>query len=172
VSGALTFDPWTAVKNEAGGPAPVNPAKVANSPPPPPPEFATFAGFTEEPSANQNRIRNLRRVHRGAPLTREIGPDPLAAPFVSAESTVSRLPEREELASDAYVRRAAMQRPPSWSDAATVPVPGCFCSCCRAGRWWTERKSPTGWRCQTCHPPLHLAPGETTTMNTHERHHD
>jgi hypothetical protein len=23
--------------------------------------------------------------------------------------------------------------------------------------WWTERHEPHGWRCMTCHPPVHLA---------------
>lgn len=50
----------------------------------------------------------------------------------------------------------AMQRPPSWSNTASIPSLGCRCSCCGGHRWWTERKAPRGWRCFTCHPPLHL----------------
>ena len=53
----------------------------------------------------------------------------------------------------------ARQRPPSWVDAAATPSAGCRCSCCRGQRWWCEREAPKGWRCGTCHPPLHLAPG-------------
>lgn len=51
----------------------------------------------------------------------------------------------------------AMQRPPSWSDTASIPSLGCWCSCCRGQRWWTEREGPKGWRCGACHPPAHLS---------------
>jgi hypothetical protein len=51
---------------------------------------------------------------------------------------------------------AAYRRPPSWSDPAAPPSPGCFCACCRGHRWWREREAPEGWRCWTCHPPNHL----------------
>ena len=51
------------------------------------------------------------------------------------------------------LRRAAMQKPPSWSDPAAVPSHGCWCSCCRGVRWWAETIDPKGWRCRTCHPP-------------------
>ena len=53
----------------------------------------------------------------------------------------------------AGLRRAALQRPPSWTDPAAAPWPGCWCSCCHLGRWWTEAAEPRGWRCWTCHPP-------------------
>jgi hypothetical protein len=50
------------------------------------------------------------------------------------------------------------RRPPSWSDAADLPQPGEWCSCCSrftraGGRWWREAEAPLGWRCWTCHPP-------------------
>jgi hypothetical protein len=47
-------------------------------------------------------------------------------------------------------------RQPSWSDIADEPRPDDVCSSCRGSRWWTERHNPRGWRCATCHPPLHL----------------
>jgi hypothetical protein len=40
------------------------------------------------------------------------------------------------------LRRAALQRPPSWVDPAARPSPGCCCSCCRGQRWWRERAAP------------------------------
>jgi hypothetical protein len=45
--------------------------------------------------------------------------------------------------------------PPSWSNVADVPTDADTCSCCRLSSWWTEA-TPRGWRCKTCHPPLHL----------------
>lgn len=57
---------------------------------------------------------------------------------------------------------AGLQRPPAWSNAASVPPRGAWCGCCAryqpesGGRWWRERERPSGWRCWTCHPPDHL----------------
>jgi hypothetical protein len=53
------------------------------------------------------------------------------------------------------LRRAAMQRPPSWADPSAALSRGCFCSCCQSRRWWSDDR---GWRCWTCHPPDHLSP--------------
>ena len=64
------------------------------------------------------------------------------------------------------VRRAALQRPPSWSDTTACPAPGCFCSCCNGRRWWCELDAPRGWRCWTCHPPFHLTAGEVSDVRT------
>jgi hypothetical protein len=50
------------------------------------------------------------------------------------------------------------KRPPSWALPADRPLRGSSCSCCGLGRWWCERDAPTGWRCWACHPPDHLAP--------------
>jgi hypothetical protein len=65
---------------------------------------------------------------------------------------------------------AGLQRPPAWSDPASVPPPGAWCGCCRiqknGGRWWTEVASPKGWRCWVCHPPAHLRPGEVAEQRT------
>ena len=71
--------------------------------------------------------------------------------------------KREALAG---MMRAALQRPPSWSDAAAVPWPGCWCSCCRLGRWWTEVREPRGWRCWTCHPPDGVTFGAVREVRT------
>jgi hypothetical protein len=49
----------------------------------------------------------------------------------------------------------ALAHPPSWGEA-TPPPPGAWCRACRGTRWWTERREPHGWRCLTCHPPMHL----------------
>jgi hypothetical protein len=66
---------------------------------------------------------------------------------------------------------AGLQRPPAWPDPASVPPPGAWCGCCgrsskAGGRWWREAVKPTGWRCSTCHPPGHLAPGEVVERRT------
>jgi hypothetical protein len=71
----------------------------------------------------------------------------------------------ERAISAAYIR-AALQRPPSWSDPVALPSRGCFCSCCKGQRWWCECEAPKGWRCSTCHPPSHLTPGAVTEVRT------
>ena len=53
----------------------------------------------------------------------------------------------------AGLRRAALQRPPSWDDPAALPSPGCRCCRCD-GQRWTE--APGGWRCASCYPGDHL----------------
>jgi hypothetical protein len=47
---------------------------------------------------------------------------------------------------------------PSTTDV-TPPPPGAWCRACQGTRWWTEQHQPRGWRCLTCHPPVHLAAG-------------
>jgi len=44
----------------------------------------------------------------------------------------------------------SLQRYPSTAEK------GAWCSCRYSTRWWTARYEPKGWRCVTCHPPLHL----------------
>lgn len=61
---------------------------------------------------------------------------------------------------------AAQQRPPSWTDSTALPSRGCFCSCCKGQRWWSERDAPKGWRCCTCHPPNHLPSEQTEIVQT------
>ena len=62
--------------------------------------------------------------------------------------------ETTQIAADlAGLRQAALQRPTSWADPDAPPWPGCWCSCCRLGRFWTEANQSKGWRCWTCHPP-------------------
>jgi hypothetical protein len=60
----------------------------------------------------------------------------------------------------------ALQRPPSWSEAAALPPAGAWCSCCRGQRWWSEAREPKGWRCYTCHPPAHLPSEAVREMRT------
>jgi hypothetical protein len=75
-------------------------------------------------------------------------------------------PEADHRDHLAGLRLSAMQRPPSWSDAAAVPSPGSYCGCCSrhrpeaGGRWWAAANPRTdgrgigpGWCCATCHPP-------------------
>jgi hypothetical protein len=66
---------------------------------------------------------------------------------------------------DGY-QRGALVRPPAWPDPAALPSPGCFCSCCKLGRWWCELVEPKGWRCWTCHPPDGAAPGTVRELRT------
>jgi hypothetical protein len=54
-------------------------------------------------------------------------------------------------------RPPGLQSQPSWADSALRPLPGTWCNACSGQRWWTERQQPAGWRCVTCHPPVHLA---------------
>ena len=66
---------------------------------------------------------------------------------------------------------AGLQRPPGWSDPASVPPPGAWCSCCgrlhrSGGWWWREAAAPKGWRCTTCHPPVHLSPNDVVDVRT------
>ena len=97
-----------------------------------------------------------------APADASTDPPPLPEPGT---------PERERWdAGHAQMVRGllatARQRPPSWADSAAIPSLGCWCSCCRGQRWWTERERPKGWRCGTCHAPLHLAPALVRWVNT------
>jgi hypothetical protein len=52
-------------------------------------------------------------------------------------------------------RPPALAHPPSWATTASPP-PGAWCRACHATRWWTEGRESHGWRCVTCHPPVHL----------------
>lgn len=81
-------------------------------------------------------------------------------------------PEAEHRAHIAALRLSGLQRPPAWADATSTPPPGAWCGCCGrhtpqdGGRWWREAREPTGWRCWTCHPPVHLAPGYIHEVRT------
>lgn len=81
-------------------------------------------------------------------------------------------PEAEHRAHLAALRLSGLQRPPAWSDVTLAPPPGAWCGCCGrhtpqgGGRWWREVRAPTGWRCWTCHPPVHLAPGNIHEVRT------
>lgn len=80
-------------------------------------------------------------------------------------------PEADHRAALAGFLAAGRQRPPAWADPTSLPPPGAWCSCCgrfsrTGGRWWREAANPSGWRCATCHPPAHLAPGAVVTVET------
>ncbi len=71
------------------------------------------------------------------------------------------MPELEHRAALTGFLAAGLQRPPAWSDLSVRPTPGAWCIRCRGRRWWREargptsrRRTPTGWRGATCHPPL------------------
>lgn len=51
------------------------------------------------------------------------------------------------------------------------PPPGAWCRCCgrfdrSGGRWWRPNDEPRGWRCMTCHPPIHLREGAIVEITT------
>lgn len=80
-------------------------------------------------------------------------------------------PETDHRAMLAGFLAAGLQRPPAWADLASVPPKGAWCSCCgrfsrRGGRWWREAVNPSGWRCMTCRPPVHLPPGAVVERRT------
>ena len=60
---------------------------------------------------------------------------------------------------------AARARPAEWWDGTDTPQAGDRCRC-GAMRFWTERDRRGGWRCSTCHPPLHLAAEAVEIMTT------
>ena len=80
--------------------------------------------------------------------------------------------EGQHRAHIAGLRLSGLQRPPAWADVTSTPPPGAWCGCCGrhtpqgGGRWWREAREPTGWRCWTCHPPVHLAPGNIYEVRT------
>ena len=63
--------------------------------------------------------------------------------------------EALDAAAPAGNERAALKRPPAWSNPVP-PSPGCWCSCCYGRHWWAEAINPRGWRCSTCYPGDHL----------------
>jgi hypothetical protein len=90
------------------------------------------------------------------------------AAALAAEATGSfgaPMAEADHRGALAAALTVGLQRPPGWSDVASRPPPGAWCSCCgkhrrSGGHWWREAVAPTGWRCWTCHPPVHLGTGE------------
>jgi hypothetical protein len=56
----------------------------------------------------------------------------------------------------ARATKRGVRRAPPRADSTQRPVPGAWCNACHGLRWWTERQQPKGWRCLTCHPPVHL----------------
>jgi hypothetical protein len=94
--------------------------------------------------------------------------EPALPPAGSPERAATDRQQADEIAG---LLAAALSRPPGWSDVRSVPPPGAWCSCCgthhrSGGHWWREAKARTGWRCRTCHPPVHRAPGEVVSVRT------
>ena len=88
-----------------------------------------------------------------------------------ATAPIPSPPEADRKAVLAGLLAAGLQRPPAWSDPASVPPQGAWCGCCErtskaGGRWWCEAVDPRGWRCRACHPPEHLTPGEVVEWRT------
>lgn len=116
-------------------------------------------------------LLRLLAVNDAAPLLPPASPeqaeaeqqDRAAIEAVDAGGEPARWRLADHMAHAARLRglqATASARPPSWPDPDAVPSPGCWCSCCRGAHWWREREAPSGWRCRTCHPPVHLPPGE------------
>ena len=91
----------------------------------------------------RDRLQTLRAEELAQTAQVAVGPIPRNQPDEAGWM------EREAVAS---MMRAALQRPPSWANAASPPSAGCWCSCCHGRRWWTEAINPRGWRCSTCCP--------------------
>ena len=111
--------------------------------------------LVDEPVAN--RLRHLGRPRgrrrRALPSAR-CHHDQAAHPF----PLLAKLGSAELINRSSY---ESLMRPVSWPNPAATPPPGAWCSCCgrherQGGQWWRELEAPTGWRCYTCHPPLHL----------------
>jgi hypothetical protein len=97
-------------------------------------------------------------------LVRPDGRRSLTAPRTVAElAAAGLLPALPEALETLEAARCA--RPPSWSEAEDVPLPGDRCRC-GGRRWWCEAEAPRGWRCWTCHPPDHLPAGSVRGMRT------
>ena len=115
----------------------------------------------------------FRTAHEGAGRDAVDPVDTVATPYRAPEPLWpdpgtperTRLDERNAAIVTGY-RRAALKRPPSWSDSAALPSPGCWCSCCDGQRWWSEADGPKGWRCWTCHPGDHLTAAERREVRT------
>ncbi|WP_137126582.1 hypothetical protein [Roseomonas sp. HF4] len=97
-------------------------------------------------------------------LIRPEGDRLVVAPHIVAEldgaGLLPRLPAAVERST--YAARA---RPPEWWNRDDEPQAGDRCRC--GGRsFWTERDRPGGWRCSTCHPPLHLGIDHVLVVTT------
>ena len=97
-------------------------------------------------------------------LIRPDGDRIVVAPHIVAEldraGLLPALPDAVERST--YAARA---RPAEWWDGTDTPQAGDRCRC-GAMRFWTERDRRGGWRCSTCHPPLHLAAEAVEIMTT------
>jgi hypothetical protein len=171
---ALTFDPkaarskaqpvredvleWRAVtpRSETAAP-PAMTAKTAKT--------AKYQGYQQHKTANlELNSSNAQPVRHGLEKIR----DGLAARNPQKPSRLAGLaglaaagrdaPKTAAVPDLAEARRYQPARVPSWSDITDTPQPGDTCGSCRGSRFWTEATNPRGWRCATCHPPLHLPP--------------
>ena len=112
---------------------------------------------------------NARDTLRDAPASVPATTVPVIIAGGTANGTPAHLPQlgrgAPPVQSDAFAG-FGLRRPPSWSDATTIPLRGCLCSCCFGRRWWCEARNPSGWRCWACHPPDHLTPDAVTEVRT------
>ncbi len=169
--GALWFDP--------------DDLKADPQPPPIAPGLAGLAGLalSSAPAAFSHPVRvdpeagaaEALAAAAAEGLAALAAPDPdLAAEREAIAATMRAeaagalpvLPEARHRDHLAGLERSALQRPPSWADAAAVPPPGAWCGACSrnrpewGGRWWAPVNPRIdglglgpGWRCMTCHPP-------------------
>ena len=112
-------------------------------------------------------LRNIeRRKARDGSETNTIDPAALDA----ASDLAFAASERAALVGEGEFGNAAApvphRLPPAWSDARIEPTPGAVCYSCRRRNWWCEAVNPSGWRCGTCRPPIHLSAGQFREVET------
>jgi hypothetical protein len=140
-------------RRPAPTPEPVtrNPAPEAVTPVTPSDSARGYRGEGQKTEENRQLTEAVTRVTRVTPNFDDVWAD-----------------KRDDLATEIAngYRKAALKRPPSWSDPAVLPSPGCCCSCCDGQRWWTEAHGRGGWCCWTCHPGDHLRAEQRREVRT------
>jgi hypothetical protein len=151
-----------------------------------PASFASFASFAPgrwrrtrrgHPARAAAALLHAARQAAEALATPDADLDHERAEIAAALAAEARggfgqpMSDADHRAALAGLSAAALQRPPGWSDPADSPPPGAWCSCCgrqhrAGGRWWREAAEPKGWRCWTCHPPVHLSGAELAEVRT------
>ena len=155
-----------------------NPEKGGNPPPPSacPPAGGGGRGFRDCGDHTSGKAAFLNAAQAAAAAL--AAPDPaldheraeIAAALAGPAAADPWHPGKPDPLRDGLLT-AALARPPSWSDPASPPPAGAWCSCCgrshrSGGRWWREAAEPKGWRCGRCHPADHLRVDQVVEVRT------